>query len=204
MRLFQLTFLIMLVLGSCQPVEKPSYQMPDPVAAGQTFNAAFLIIDGVYNSELMAPYDVLQPTVFRDDANYIRCFIVTPDGRPFETFEGMTRLEADLDAVSAETVITAIGALAKLPSREELLAQRTAVEQFEVEGDLRREISMNIKRLMDIGCYCINVIRLMSGQEPDQVRSIIRWGERSQVDETLSGILSFFHCNTSTLVVVPV
>ena len=30
---------------------------------------------------------------------------------------------------------------------------RTAVDQFEVEGDLRREISMNIKRLMDLGCY---------------------------------------------------
>ena len=24
---------------------------------------------------------------------------------------------------------------------------------FEVEGDLRREVSMNIKRLMDLGCY---------------------------------------------------
>ena len=30
---------------------------------------------------------------------------------------------------------------------------RTAVANFEVEGDLRREISMNIKRLMDLGCY---------------------------------------------------
>ncbi len=30
---------------------------------------------------------------------------------------------------------------------------RAAVAQFEVEGDLRREISMNIKRLMDLGCY---------------------------------------------------
>ena len=29
---------------------------------------------------------------------------------------------------------------------------RAAVAQFEVEGDLRREISMNIKRLMDLGC----------------------------------------------------
>jgi small subunit ribosomal protein S13 len=24
---------------------------------------------------------------------------------------------------------------------------------FKVEGDLRREVSMNIKRLMDLGCY---------------------------------------------------
>ena len=30
---------------------------------------------------------------------------------------------------------------------------RTAVAKFVVEGDLRREVSMNIKRLMDLGCY---------------------------------------------------
>ena len=30
---------------------------------------------------------------------------------------------------------------------------RTEVAKFEVEGDLRRAISMNIKRLMDLGCY---------------------------------------------------
>jgi small subunit ribosomal protein S13 len=30
---------------------------------------------------------------------------------------------------------------------------RDEVGKFTVEGDLRREISMNIKRLMDLGCY---------------------------------------------------
>ncbi|NNC58105.1 MAG: 30S ribosomal protein S13 [Woeseiaceae bacterium] len=30
---------------------------------------------------------------------------------------------------------------------------RSAVAKFTVEGDLRREISMNIKRLMDLGSY---------------------------------------------------
>ncbi len=30
---------------------------------------------------------------------------------------------------------------------------RTAVANFTVEGDLRREVSMNIKRLMDLGTY---------------------------------------------------
>jgi small subunit ribosomal protein S13 len=30
---------------------------------------------------------------------------------------------------------------------------RAAVGQNDVEGDLRRENSMNIKRLMDLGCY---------------------------------------------------
>jgi small subunit ribosomal protein S13 len=30
---------------------------------------------------------------------------------------------------------------------------RTAVADVEVEGDLRRQVSMSIKRLMDLGCY---------------------------------------------------
>jgi len=30
---------------------------------------------------------------------------------------------------------------------------RAQVAKFSVEGDLRREVSMNIKRLMDLGCY---------------------------------------------------
>ena len=30
---------------------------------------------------------------------------------------------------------------------------REQVALFTVEGDLRREVSMNIKRLMDLGCY---------------------------------------------------
>ena len=30
---------------------------------------------------------------------------------------------------------------------------RDALAQFTLEGDLRRETTMNIKRLMDIGCY---------------------------------------------------
>ena len=35
----------------------------------------------------------------------------------------------------------------------ELGALRTEVGKYAVEGDLRREVSMNIKRLMDLGCY---------------------------------------------------
>ena len=32
-------------------------------------------------------------------------------------------------------------------------ALRAEVAKFPVEGDLRRDVSMNIKRLMDLGCY---------------------------------------------------
>ena len=35
----------------------------------------------------------------------------------------------------------------------EVTALRSQVGRLTVEGDLRREVSMNIKRLMDLGCY---------------------------------------------------
>ena len=38
-------------------------------------------------------------------------------------------------------------------SENELDKLRAAVSEHSVEGDLRREVSMNIKRLMDLGCY---------------------------------------------------
>ena len=36
---------------------------------------------------------------------------------------------------------------------DEIGAIREAVSFFKIEGELRSEVSLNIKRLMDIGCY---------------------------------------------------
>ena len=39
-------------------------------------------------------------------------------------------------------------------SDEEVLRIRELIDrEYQVEGDLRREVAMNIKRLMDLGCY---------------------------------------------------
>ena len=39
-------------------------------------------------------------------------------------------------------------------SDAEVLAMRETIDRdYIVEGDLRREVAMNIKRLMDLGCY---------------------------------------------------
>ena len=39
-------------------------------------------------------------------------------------------------------------------SDQDVLSIREHIDaNFDVEGDLRREVSMNIKRLMDLGCY---------------------------------------------------
>lgn len=38
-------------------------------------------------------------------------------------------------------------------SEEDMANIRREVEALKVEGDLRREVALNIKRLMEIGCY---------------------------------------------------
>src|SRR5690606_26596300 len=61
---------------------------------------------------------------------------------------GRTRSKAILASIELPED-TKIGSL----SEEKLDVLREAVAKFTVEGDLRREVSMNIKRLMDLGCY---------------------------------------------------
>lgn len=63
---------------------------PEPEAAMRPLRAAFLVVDGVYNSELMAPYDVLHHTVFHTGTDPgIEPFVVSPDGEPVTSFEGI-------------------------------------------------------------------------------------------------------------------
>jgi small subunit ribosomal protein S13 len=58
----------------------------------------------------------------------------------------------------AQEIVTKVGIPAERRVNElsdaEVLQIREAIDQdYQVEGDLRREVSMNIKRLMDLGCY---------------------------------------------------
>lgn len=43
--------------------------------------------------------------------------------------------------------------VAELTDAEVIQIRETIDAEYIVEGDLRREVSMNIKRLMDLGCY---------------------------------------------------
>ena len=55
-------------------------------------------------------------------------------------------------AICAETGIAENVKISEL-SEEQIDSLREAVGKFVVEGDLRREITLSIKRLMDLGCY---------------------------------------------------
>ena len=59
---------------------------------------------------------------------------------------------------SAKTIMEQVGIdearrVNQLTDAEILQIRETIDREFTVEGDLRRETSMNIKRLMDLGCY---------------------------------------------------
>lgn len=56
-------------------------------------------------------------------------------------------------ALICEKVGVAPSTKVKELSDEQLERVREEVGRFSVEGDLRREVAMNIKRLMDLGCY---------------------------------------------------
>ena len=62
-----------------------------------------------------------------------------------------------IGATRAKSICASTGvaenAVVKDLTEEQLESLRGAVGEFTIEGDLRREVSMNIKRLMDLGCY---------------------------------------------------
>lgn len=66
------------------------FLLPDFLRAeeAEPLRVGFLIVDGVYNSELVAPYDIFHHTVFHTDPA-MELFAVSPDGKPVTTFEGL-------------------------------------------------------------------------------------------------------------------
>ncbi|MFT7299124.1 MAG: transcriptional regulator GlxA family with amidase domain [Sphingobacteriales bacterium] len=53
------------------------------------YQVAFLIMDGVYNTELTAPFDIFQHTKYREGIKPMDVFTVAKTKEPITTFEGM-------------------------------------------------------------------------------------------------------------------
>jgi small subunit ribosomal protein S13 len=63
-----------------------------------------------------------------------------------------------IGSTAAHEIMTKVGIpearrVSQLTDQEVLQIRETIDRDYTVEGDLRREVSMNIKRLMDLGCY---------------------------------------------------
>ncbi|MDX6747586.1 DJ-1/PfpI family protein [Polaribacter sp. PL03] len=53
------------------------------------YNVAFLIMDGTFNTELTAPFDIFQHTIFRKNIKAMNVFTVANTDNPITTFEGI-------------------------------------------------------------------------------------------------------------------
>lgn len=102
----------------------PLVPAPEDLPADRPLRAGFLIVDGVYNSELMAPYDILQHTVFHTLPG-IEVFTVSPDGSMVTTFEGLRILPdhgfADAPEIDILVVPSAAGSMDRDLENTEML-----------------------------------------------------------------------------------
>lgn len=97
--LYFLFFSGVLVLSGCFSDSQNSY-LPteikvtkrDPIIPNDRYNVAFLIMNGVYNTELTAPFDIFQHTIFRDSIKPMNVFLVANTLQPVTTFEGIRLL----------------------------------------------------------------------------------------------------------------
>lgn len=72
-----------------------------PKLDSSRYNVAILIMNGTYNTELTAPYDIFQHTIFRKNIKAMNVFTVANTDEPITTFEGL-RIIPDYNYVKDE------------------------------------------------------------------------------------------------------
>ena len=72
-----------------------------PELKSNRYNVAFLIMDGTYNTEFTAPFDIFQHTQYREGIKAMNTFTVANTLDPITTFEGV-RILPDFDYTKDE------------------------------------------------------------------------------------------------------
>ncbi len=136
------TFLtVLLLLVSCKKKEqnttKPvteTVKKQFPKLEANRYNVAFLIMDGTYNTELTAPYDIFQHTIFRDNIKAMNVFTVANTDQAITSFEGM-RILPDFNYI--KDTLPKIDILV-IPSAEHHL-----------DSDLKDKVMLNFVKRID-------------------------------------------------------
>ena len=92
-----LSILLVATLVSCISSEEKKDAISMEITTEKSFsklepnryNVAFLIMDGTYNTELTAPYDIFQHTIYREGIKAMNVFTVANTDEAITTFEGM-------------------------------------------------------------------------------------------------------------------
>ncbi len=85
--------LVLFILIGCNhqtdKKEKVVVQKEFPEIKEGRYNVAFLIMNGTFNTELTAPFDIFQHTIFREGIKQMNVFTVANTDAAITTFEGM-------------------------------------------------------------------------------------------------------------------
>jgi transcriptional regulator GlxA family with amidase domain len=85
-----LLFLISSFFFACRPADVKSIESRQDDLIENAYNVGFLIMDGVYNTELTAPYDIFHHTRFRDGIKPMNVFTIADNTEWVKSFEGLT------------------------------------------------------------------------------------------------------------------
>lgn len=96
MRIFPFLISVLALVG-CEHSDIPTNVLPEPtefsmdqIISENQYNVALLVIPGTYNTELTAPMDIFQHTIYRDSIKSMNVFTVSYTTEPIKTFEGLT------------------------------------------------------------------------------------------------------------------
>lgn len=130
----QLPFLVLILsIIGCRAPQSP-FVKARPELEPNRYNVAFLIMDGVYNTELTAPFDIFQHTIFREGIKAMNTFTVANTLDPIRSFEGMYFLP-DFDYTKDE-----------LPKIDILVVPSA---EHHLDSDLEDEVMLNWVRKVD-------------------------------------------------------
>jgi len=81
-------FLVVVMGVSCSGRSRDNQNKVDPINPSKVWNVGFLIVDGVYNTEVMAPFDIFQHSIYHTNPG-LKVFTIAPSLDPVTTFEGL-------------------------------------------------------------------------------------------------------------------
>lgn len=91
----------MLWLVACDSSTNEPQSSPNRQIQDDRYNVAFLIMDGVYNTELTAPFDIFHHTRYREGIKAMNVFLVADTDSAVTSFEGI-RLLPDFNYLEDE------------------------------------------------------------------------------------------------------
>jgi transcriptional regulator GlxA family with amidase domain len=142
------------------------------------YNVGFLIMDGTFNTELTAPYDIFQHTIFRKNIKAMNVFTVANTDKAITTFEGL-RILPDYNYLKD-----------KLPKIDILVVPSA---EHHLDSDLENEAMINFVKQVDkealfITSHCDGAFVLAKAGLLDNIVSTTFPGDIDEMRETFPNL----------------